>query len=96
MKINGRQIKVNQLISVGGQMLAYQSDDQSLNSAEVYSFYWAAVVAQLVEQSLPIPEVSGSNPVIGKKLYWTLTVNCIENTKTGKKRPGMTHLKNIV
>ena len=39
MKINGRQIKVNQLISVGGQMLAYQSDDQSLNSAEVYSFY---------------------------------------------------------
>ena len=25
------------------------------------------VVAQLVEQSLPIPEVRGSNPVIGKK-----------------------------
>ena len=27
------------------------------------------VVAQLVEQSLPIPEVRGSNPVIGKNLF---------------------------
>ena len=27
------------------------------------------VVAQLVEQSLSIPEVHGSNPVIGKNLY---------------------------
>ena len=26
----------------------------------------AVVVAQLVERSLPIPEVRGSNPVIGK------------------------------
>ena len=26
----------------------------------------AVVVAQLVERSLPIPEVHGSNPVIGK------------------------------
>ena len=30
---------------------------------------WAVVVAQLVEQSLLIPEVRGSNPVIGKNLY---------------------------
>ena len=30
---------------------------------------WAVVVAQLVEQSLPIPEVRGSNPVIGKNLF---------------------------
>ena len=29
----------------------------------------AMVVAQLVEQSLPIPEVCGSNPVISKKLF---------------------------
>ena len=29
----------------------------------------AVVVAQLVEWSLPIPEVCGSNPVIGKILY---------------------------
>ena len=29
---------------------------------------WAVVVAQLVERLLPIPEVPGSNPVIGKNL----------------------------
>ena len=29
----------------------------------------AVVVAQLVEWSLPIPEVRGSNPVISKNLY---------------------------
>ena len=51
------------------------------------------VVAQLVERSLPIPEVRGSNPVIGKNLYRTFTVNCIEKTKIKKKRPGMAHFK---
>ena len=30
---------------------------------------WAVVVAQLVEWLITIPEVRGSNPVIGKKLY---------------------------
>ena len=36
------------------------------------NFYLRAViVAQLVERLLPIPEVRGSNPVIGKNLYWT-------------------------
>ena len=61
------------------------------------------VVAQLVEQLLPIPEVRSSNPVIGNKLYWTLfSVNCIEKTKINKrgwewpikkrkKRPGIAH-----
>ena len=29
---------------------------------------WAVVVAQLVQQLLPIPEVCDSNPVIGKKI----------------------------
>ena len=58
---------------------------------------WAVVVAQLVERLLPIPEVRGSNPVIGKNLfiYWTF-VYCqlsIEKTKIKKKRPGMAHLK---
>ena len=48
---------------------------------------WSVVVAQLVEQLLPIPEVHGSNPVIGKTLYCTFTVNCIEKTKIKKKRP---------
>ena len=41
---------------------------------------WAVVVAQLVDQSLPIPEVCGSNPVISK------TVNCVEKTKIKEKR----------
>ena len=32
---------------------------------------WEVVVAQLVERSLPTPEVRGSNPVIGKiYMYW--------------------------
>jgi len=30
---------------------------------------FVVVVAQLVERSLPIPEVCGSNPVIGKNLF---------------------------
>ena len=39
---------------------------------------WEVVVAQLVEQSLPILEMRGSNPVIGKNL---LTLNiCILST----------------
>ena len=45
------------------------------------------VVAQLAEWLFPISEVWGLNPVIGKKLYWTFTVNCVEKTKTNKKRP---------
>ena len=48
-------------------------------------------MAQLVERSLPISEVRGSNPVIGKNLYRTFTVNCIEKTKIKKKRPGNAH-----
>ena len=46
------------------------------------------VVAQLVERLLPIPEVHGSNPVIGKNLYLTITVNCIEKSKIKKKEAG--------
>ena len=56
------------------------------------------VVAQLVEQLLPIPEARGSNPVIGKIYIEHLfaTVNCIEKTKIKKKRSGLTHfLKNV-
>ena len=55
-------------------------------------------VAQLVEQSLPIPEVRGLNPVIGKNLYfyWTFVYCqlCIDKTKIKKKRPGMAYFKN--
>ena len=51
------------------------------------SYSRAVVVAQLVEWLLPIPEVRGSNPVIGKNLYieQLFTVNCIEKTKIKEK-----------
>ena len=47
------------------------------------------LVDQLVESLLPTSEVCGSNPVIGKNLYWTFTVNCIEKTKVKKKETGI-------
>ena len=37
---------------------------------------WAVVVALLAEQSLPIPEVYGSNPVIGEFYIKHLFANC--------------------
>ena len=50
------------------------------------------VVAQLVEWLLPLPEVCGLNPVIGKiYIEHLFTINCIENTKINKKRLGMAH-----
>ena len=56
----------------------------------------AVVVAQLVERSLPTPEICGSNPNIGK----IISTNCtIENRKDtnkenkDKKRPVLAHLK---
>ena len=48
------------------------------------------VVAQLVERSLPTPEISDSSPDIRE----ILSTNCtIEKTKINKKRPGIAHLK---
>ena len=45
------------------------------------------VVAQLLERSLPKPEVRGSNPVIGKiYIEHLFTVNCIEKKKKIKKK----------
>ena len=46
---------------------------------------WTAVVVCVVERSLLIPEVHSSNQVIGKNLYWTFSVNCIEKTKKEKE-----------
>ena len=46
-------------------------------------------MAQLVERLLPIPEVRGSNLVIGKIYIEHLSsVNCIEKTKIKKKEAG--------
>ena len=39
--------------------------------------YWAVVLAQLVERSLPPPEICGSNPVI----LILFSINCINNLK---------------
>ena len=40
-----------------------------LYQCNVQHNFWAVVVAQLVDGSLPIPEVRSSNPVIDKLLY---------------------------
>ena len=53
-------------------------------------------MAQLVEQSLPVPEVRGSNPVIGKNLFKSNIFYCqlcIEKTKIKKKRLGVAIFK---
>ena len=50
----------------------------------------AGVVAQLVEQLLPIPELRSSNPDISKILT---TNSTIEKKKIKKKRPGIAHNK---
>ena len=56
------------------------------------SVSWAVVVAQLVERSLPTPEVRGSIP-IGDINIDQYSTNCnLEKTKIKKKRPGMAHL----
>ena len=44
-----------------------------------------AVVAQLVERLLLIPEVGGSIPVIGKILKWTYLLLAVETTYIKKK-----------
>ena len=44
------------------------------------------VVAQLAQQSLPIPEVHSSNPVIWKILKCTLDLLTVEKRKLNKKR----------
>ena len=52
------------------------------------------VVAQLIEQLLPIPEVHGLNPVIGKillKFNICLLSNVYWKDENKKKRPGMGH-----
>ena len=49
-------------------------------------------MAQLAERSLPILEVRGSNPVIGKNL---LNIYCqlyLKDENKRKKRPGMAHV----
>ena len=51
------------------------------------------VVAQLVDHLLLIPEVRGSNPVIGKNLYWTFVYCQLywKDENKEEKMPGMAH-----
>ena len=46
---------------------------------------WAVVVAQLVERSLPTPEVCCSNPVIGKPYITYLLSTVLKWRKIKKK-----------
>ena len=48
------------------------------------------VVAQLAERSPPIPEIRGSNPVIGKIIYCLYLLFTAEKTKL-KKRPDLAY-----
>ena len=49
----------------------------------------AVVVAQLIERSLPTPEICGSNPNIGE----ISSTNCaLEKTRIKKNRQGVAHL----
>ena len=52
---------------------------------KTYNYFGAMVVAQLVQQSHPIPEIRGLNPDIGKILSTYCT---IEKTKIKKKEAG--------
>ena len=54
-------------------------------------FLRAVVVAQLVERSLPTPEIRDLNPAYVKILSTNVSSNCIK-----KKRPVMGHLKKIL
>ena len=53
------------------------------------------VVAQLLERSLPIPEVRILNPAIGKKYIEHFTVNCIEKDENKEKEAGNGSFKKI-
>ena len=57
----------------------------SFDETNYLSQCWAVVVAQLIKRSLPIPEIRGSYPDIGKILS---TYNTIEKTKIKKKEAG--------
>ena len=47
----------------------------------------------MAEQSLSIPEIQGSNTVMGKIYDNTHLMLTVEKTKINKKRPRMAHLE---
>ena len=52
-------------------------------------------MAQLVERSLPTPEICGSNPDGQRNFVNLFIINCVEKKKIKKKRPGMAHFFNL-
>ena len=46
-------------------------------SLATISYSCTVVVAQLVERSLPIPEVHGSNPVVDKKIILNILLSTV-------------------
>ena len=58
VKLTGRVVKA--IFNVGKNLIF---------CSLVRAYRRAVVVVQLVEQSLPIPEIHGLNPVISKNLY---------------------------
>ena len=63
-------------------MARYLKDLTMADKIKAQELYWmAVVVAQMVEQSLPIPEDCGSNPAIGKNSFicikHLITDNCV-------------------
>ena len=55
------------------------------------NFFRALLVAQLVEQLLPIPEICSSNPIIGKVYFLSTVINLYSKDENTEKRPGMAH-----
>ena len=58
--------KTKQKLDHQGQVDVYLRIVVKKFGNETFLMLWAVVVAQLVEQLLPKPEVRGSNPVMGK------------------------------
>ena len=52
------------------------------------------VVAKLAERSVLTPEMHVLNPIWQILQFICLSVNCKEETKTKKKRPGIVHFSN--
>ena len=65
----------SQFLNLSGRLRTFSLHGQWFTGSKQLFLYcnetveWAVVVPQLVEWSLPIPEVRGLNPVIGKKLF---------------------------
>ena len=96
-----RQLKINEIYFEKNKIFCFPElwsiplFDLSLDSMTKINS-WAVVVAQLSGRLLPIPEVHGSNPVIGEffhnidcQLYW-------KDKHKEKKRPGMAHIKKSI